>query len=151
MIKVNLHSNTHSPNTFSKALFRPSSPHHHRISDLVADLAIFDRQSVIPHSRRFPSSTIHSGKFPQACHMFRSLKLIHFYSLQVNPLFQPPIPLPIAPFHFRLKPFILRLYDLSIQYIDQSILFTVSFVMSTLPARYTSLRQLLMPSTARPP
>jgi hypothetical protein len=66
--------------------------------------------------------------------MSRSLKLIHFFSLQVNSLFQPLIPLP----SLRLKAYILRLYDLSIQFTYQRILFPVSFTTSTLPARHIS-------------
>jgi hypothetical protein len=70
--------------------------------------------------------------------MSRSLKLIHFFSLQVNSLSQPLIPLPVASFYFRLKAYILRLYDLSIQFTYQRILFPVSFTTSTLPARHIS-------------
>jgi hypothetical protein len=70
--------------------------------------------------------------------MSRSLKQIHFFSLQVNWFFQPLIPLPVASFYFQLKPYILQLYDLSIQFTYQRILFPVSFTMFTLPARHIS-------------
>jgi hypothetical protein len=85
----------------------------------VADLAIFDRRSAIPHSRCFP--------------------------LQVNPLFQPPIPLPVALFYFRLKPYILRLHDLSIQFTDQRILFPVSLI-RFLYILLCSLKYMIRPS-----
>jgi hypothetical protein len=60
------------------------------MSDLLADLAVFDRQSVIPPSRYFPLSAIYSGKLLKAFNKSGSLKLIHFFLLQVYPPFFKP-------------------------------------------------------------
>jgi hypothetical protein len=59
--------------TLSPVLFWPPNPHLHRIFDLVADLAILDRQSAIPPSRCFPSSAIPSS----AIHSVKSLQAFH--------------------------------------------------------------------------
>jgi hypothetical protein len=57
------------------------------MSDLLADLAVFDRQSTIPPSRYFPLSAIYSGKLLKAFNKSGSLKLIHFFLLHVYPPF----------------------------------------------------------------
>jgi hypothetical protein len=58
-----------------------------QMSNLLADLAVFDCQSAIPPSRYFPLSAIYSGKLLKAFNKSGSLKLIHFFLLQVYPPF----------------------------------------------------------------